>query len=146
MRIVGAWYKCDDGLTRPVLLMRVRGGTGSAIDEKFLIDSGADRTVFSATLLDQLGGPTASAPTGLSLAGVGGTQAFVQVAAALELARDDGGTASVRGEFAAFTDPAATDLSILGRDVLKHFDLIFGRNQIEIVLLSGNHRYQILST
>ena len=146
MRIAGTWYKCDDGLIRPVLLVRVRGGTGSAIDEKFLIDSGADRTVFSATLLDQLGGPTAPAPTGLSLGGVGGTQAFVQVQAALELARDDGGMATVRGDFAAFTDPTATDLSILGRDVLKHFDLIFGRNQSEIVLLSGNHRYQVHST
>jgi hypothetical protein len=143
MRIVGTWYQCDDGVTRPVMLARIKAANGAALDERFLIDTGADRTVFSASLLSGLGAPTAAAPTGLSLAGVGGSQAFVEVDATIELARDDGGTASVRGPFAAFTDPAATDLSILGRDVLTHFDLIFGRQNSEIALLSGHHRYQV---
>ena len=56
---------------------------------RFLIDCGADRTVLGAFLLTRLGEGTASAPAGLSLAGVGGTQSFVRVQAALELHRDD---------------------------------------------------------
>jgi len=43
------------------------------------------------------------------------------VTTAVEFLRDDGGAVRVRGEFAAFTDPTATDLSVLGRDVLDNF-------------------------
>ena len=39
----------------------------------------------------------------------------------VELTNDGGGPARIRGEFAAFTDAMATDLSILGRDVLTEF-------------------------
>jgi len=46
----------------------------------------------------------------------------VLVKTVIELATDDAGAVSLRGEFAAFTDPTATDLSIFGRDVLNHFD------------------------
>jgi hypothetical protein len=52
----------------------------------------------------------------------------------------------VRGEFAAFTDPTATDLSILGRDVLENFDVITSRRSSAVLLLAGNHRYLITSS
>jgi hypothetical protein len=146
MRIVGKWHKCDDGVTRPTLLLRVGAADGSATDELFLVDGGADRTVFSATLLGRLGGQPTPAPKGLSLVGVGGTQAFVQVQTVLELVRDDGKTANVRGDFAAFTDPAATDLSVLGRDVLNHFDVILSRPRDEVLLLAAPHRYQVFAS
>ena len=58
------------------------------------------------------------------------------VATALEFRAADGGAARVRGEFAAFTDPLATDLSVLGRDVLDNFDLILSRRHDEILLLA----------
>ena len=51
----------------------------------------------------------------------------------------------VRGEFAGFTDPTATDLSILGRDVLDHFDVLISRRHNEILLLAPRHRYRIES-
>ena len=60
----------------------------------------------------------------------------------LELTRDDGGPAHIRGEFAAFIDPTATDLSILGRDVLYHFDVILSRRN-EVLLLAPNHQYRV---
>ena len=40
--------------------------------------------------------------------------------------------------YAAFTDPSATDLSILGRDILNWFDLILGRQRKEVLLLATN--------
>ena len=58
-------------------------------------------------------------------------------------ATDDGGLARVRGEFAGFTDPTATDLSILGRDVLDHFDSIISRQRGTIWLLAPRHQYRI---
>ena len=49
----------------------------------------------------------------------------------------------MRGEFAAFTDRSATDLSILGRDVLNHFELILSRRRNEVLLLAPNHHYRV---
>jgi hypothetical protein len=77
------------------------------------------------------------------LQGIGGASPHVLVTTVLELTRDDGGPARVRGEFAAFTDPAATDLSILGRDVLDNFDVITSRRRNQVLLLAGNHQYQV---
>jgi hypothetical protein len=141
MRIVGEWHVGDDGTTRPTVVASVQAADGSLLGERFLIDTGADRTVLSADLLARTALSAASA--GTTLAGVGGTQGHVIVRTALEIARDDGGTAIVRGEYAAFTDLAATDLSILGRDVLDLFDLIVSRPRNEILLLAGNHQFRV---
>jgi len=143
MRIAGEWRQCDDGVVRPLLVVDVMGPTGVPVEEAFLVDSGADRTVFSADLLSRLGGATAPSPAGVSMAGIGGTQAFVQVQATLALPRTDGGTATVQANFSAFTDPKATDLSILGRDVLDHFDVILSRRRDELFLLASPSRYDI---
>src|SRR5712691_10181383 len=51
MLIAGAWRLRDDGVMRPIVRTRVLGSDGSLVAEDFLIDSGADRTVLSATLL-----------------------------------------------------------------------------------------------
>jgi hypothetical protein len=61
----------------------------------------------------------------------------------IEFMRDDGTPIRVRGTFAGFTDPGATDLSILGRDVMDNFDLIISRQRGEIVLLAPSHQYRI---
>ncbi len=39
-------------------------------------------------------------------------------------------------------DDAAADMSILGRDVLDHFDLLLSRRRNEVLLLATNHRYR----
>ena len=143
MRIAGKWHLCDDGVVRPVLVIDVMGAGGFTMEERFLIDPGADRTVFSAVLLVCLGGATSSAPSGVSLAGIGGTQSYVQVQATLSFRRFGGGIATVQATFAAFTDPTATDFSILGRDVMDHFDVILSRRRDEIFLLASPSRYEI---
>jgi hypothetical protein len=51
--------------------------------------------------------------------------------------------ARIQGDIWAFTDPAASDMSILGRDVLDHFDVIVSRRNNEVLLLATNHQYQI---
>jgi hypothetical protein len=79
----------------------------------------------------------------MTLKGVGGESAFVLVNTVLEFTRDDAGMVHVRGEFAAFTDPATTDLSILGRDVLNIFDVIVSKRRNEVLLLAGNHQYRV---
>jgi hypothetical protein len=54
MRVVGEWLETGDGDARPIVQAQVIGGTGRVSSESFLIDSGADRTVFSADLLHQV--------------------------------------------------------------------------------------------
>lgn len=143
MLITGEWQLCDDGVTRPVVRAKVFGADGSPVADDFLIDSGADRTVFSAALMARLRLSARDAQPGFALSGIGGVREFVLVTTVMEFLRDDGRLVRVRGEFASFTDPIATDLSVLGRDVLDHFDLIISRRRNEILLLAPRHQYRI---
>jgi len=140
MLIVGSWFLGPDGVSRPTVTAFITGSDGRRHRERFLVDSGADRTAFSAILLGQLGLPTSA---GVVLARIGGTQPFVSVSGALEFEEADGTLVRVRGSFAAFTDPAATDMSILGRDVLNNFDVIVSRPRNEVLLLAAPHAYRV---
>ena len=51
----------------------------------------------------------------------------------------------IHGVYAAFTDPNTTDMSILGRDVLDNFDVIVSKPRNEVLLLSQNHQYRVVS-
>lgn len=145
MRIVGEWFTCTDGVSRPTLFGRVRAGAGPFFDERFLIDTGADRTVFSAELLSRLDASIPTSPIDGVLAGIGGIQSSVLLQAELQFDHDSG-IAVIRGEYAAFTDVAATDLSVLGRDVLNLFDVIASRRCSEILLLAAPHSYVVSSS
>jgi hypothetical protein len=143
MVLIGLWLACDDCITRPVIRAKVLGGDGTPYAESFLVDSCADRTVLSAALLRQLGFPADQLNPGVALQGVGGASDSVLVRTMLEFPRTDGNPARVRGEYAAFTNPRATDLSILGRDVLDIFDLIISRRRDEVLLVTGNNQYRV---
>jgi hypothetical protein len=84
MLIAGEWKLCDDGVTRPVVRANVGGADEIPYAEDFLVDTGADRTVFSATLLVRLRLPTRSPLTGTALSGIGGERVFVMVTTRVE--------------------------------------------------------------
>lgn len=46
MRINGEWLECDDGVIRPSVKGMVRLADGQWVEVTFLLDAGADRTVF----------------------------------------------------------------------------------------------------
>ena len=142
MVIRGSYISGADGVSRPILEVLVQKASGQFQAAPFLVDSGADHTVFCADLLAVLSLPS-QAPTGLTYQGIGGASPTVVLATVLQLVRSDGGLATIRGQFAAFTDPQASDLSILGRDVLDHFDLIQSRRRNEVLLLSPPHHYLV---
>src|SRR5438552_19191043 len=54
MRIDGMWHLCDDGIVRPVIRGEILAGDGSWVKAPFLVDSAADRTVFSADVMEGL--------------------------------------------------------------------------------------------
>jgi hypothetical protein len=72
MRIVGKWLTCDDLVLRPCVRGRVAGADGTFSEDDFLIDTGADRTVFGAGLLAKLGILTVTSSAKLALQGIGG--------------------------------------------------------------------------
>jgi hypothetical protein len=146
MEIAGDWLVCDDGVTRPTVRAKLLGADGAMVLERFLIDSGADRTVLSEALLTKLQFTRNHAVPGFSLQGISGNSAFVLVNTVLEFTNSDGKPVQVRGELAGFTDTAATDMSILGRDVLNNFDVILSRPRQEIWLLAPRHSYRIIQS
>jgi Retroviral aspartyl protease len=143
MRIMGEWQVGDDGTTRPVVAAQVQCADGALLAEDFLVDSGADRTVFRAHPLQTLDFPVNAGSEGSILQGIGGVGESVVVNTVVVLTRDDRGEVHMRGEFAAFTDPSATDMSILGRDILNKFDVILSHQRDEVLLLAMNHRYRV---
>ena len=70
MCIAGEWLTCDDEATCPVITALVIGPDGQSHDEAFLVDSGSDRTVFIAALLERDRLTTISTPPGFTLADI----------------------------------------------------------------------------
>jgi hypothetical protein len=109
----------------------------------FLLAAGADRTVFDArflAVLSPLALPAAQAP---ALGGVGGPVRCLFVQTRIAFVRNDGKQVIVAGPFGGFTDPASSDVSVLGRDVTNNFDVIYSFLQHQVTLLAPPHGYQI---
>jgi hypothetical protein len=141
MRINGSWRLCDDGIVRPVVWGEVRANDGSWVQAFFLTDCAADRTVFSENVWRSLG--LAGVAATARLEGVGGSATSVVVETQIRMAQETGQTVLFKGHFAAFTDPAALDISVLGRDISNMFALIVDRPQDVVSLLGRGHQYKI---
>ena len=141
MQIVGEWYLCDGGIERPVIRGEALTADGSWAHVEFLIDSGADRTVFDAATVAVLTLP----PVELSAqpGGLGGMTDAVLIDTQIRLTEARGGKVVLRGRYAAITDPESLDMSVLGRDILGLFALIVDRPGDLICLVAAPHRYRV---
>ncbi|HET6882050.1 MAG TPA: aspartyl protease family protein [Pirellulales bacterium] len=142
MEIRGEWYVCNDGVVRPILRGEVLAANGRWRGVEFLVDTGADRTVFTASLFAVLGLEPTQADVELN--GFGGTALAGVVRTRIRLTDTLGRKIDFRGEFAAAGDAAILDIAVLGRDVTNLFALITDRQGDLICLLRGNDRYQIV--
>ncbi|MBI3921569.1 MAG: hypothetical protein HY318_09145 [Armatimonadetes bacterium] len=143
MQIVGEWYLFDDGTVRPVVRARVASPAESSIEIPLLIDTAADCTVLSADLLPALRSMMVSRSPEVTLSGIGGGADYLLLKTPLIFTRDDGQPVQVRGQFAIFTEPASSDLSAVGRDVLDNFVVIIDRPGGWVLLLAPRHRYRV---
>ncbi len=116
MRISGEWLICDDGLLRPVIpaLVQIAGGDWAKVT--FLLDAGADRTVFTAEFYGRLQSLQSLATASMRLAGVGGEASIITVETTIGFHTDEGRIITVRGPFGVFTQGESSDLCVLGRD------------------------------
>lgn len=141
MRIDGEWYECDDEVVRPIIRGEVFSAHGNWEPVLFLVDTGADCTVFSAAILDVLGFELGRTRT--RLGGIGGVAESVDVTTRIRLARDDGGNAVFRGRYAAFTQLESLDMSVLGRDIMQMFAVIVDRPNDVVSFVAQQHRYVV---
>ena len=141
MVIVGAWVLGDDEVLRPVIRSSVLAEDGSWLEVPLVVDTGADRTVFSQAIYKDLGSPESE--TSDPLEGAGGETPSVVFRTEVVLPCHDGGRASFRGPLAAFTDLTALDMSVLGRDILNHFAVIVDYPRDIVCLLGKGHQYVI---
>lgn len=131
MRIDGYWLTCDDGVSRPVVDAHVVGLNDAAFYERFLVDIGADRTVFSAHSRTQAGFTDRNDER--NQGGRHRRRSWFR-------AGQNGDSGAFRQ---AFLDDTAIDLSVMGRDLLNHFDCIVSHRNAEVLLLAPNHRYVV---
>ena len=142
MQINGEWLLCDDSIVRPVMRGHILDGHGAWIHAPFLVDTGADRTVFSAPVLAALALQPTLSPE--RLGGVGGIVTPVVIETQMRFRREAGrGMVVFHGQYAAVTEREALDMSVLGRDITGLFALIVDQPGNVVCLLGQRHRYAI---
>jgi hypothetical protein len=141
MLLHGEWLTDDDGIERPTIRGEVLTADDLWLDTVFLVDTGADRTVLHSGLATDLGFELPDA--GERYLGVGGSIETSTIPSKLRFQRSDETWLTINGPFPAFTDPLASDCSILGRDVLKLFTLIADPFTRTLTLIRDRHRYHV---
>ena len=105
MRINGEWLLFDDDILRPVIRGEILTEAGAWQQAEFLVDTGADRTVFSAATASKLG--LQSSDLRERISGLGGAVNSVEVQTQIQLTRETGSKVTFRGEYAAVTEVEA---------------------------------------
>jgi hypothetical protein len=141
MQINGGWHVGEDGVARPVISGEILSASGLWAPTPFLVDTGADRTVFSASILADLRLQRLTARE--RLGGVGGLVPSVVVETQIRLYRETGGAVVFRGQYAAVTAVEALDISVLGRDITGLFAVLVDQPGDVVCLLGQQHRYRI---
>lgn len=127
---------------RPVIHGEILTGTGTWILAPFLVDTGADRSVFSAAILAAL----QLQPLAIQehLGGLGGIAPSVIVETQARFNHEDRGTVTFRGQYAAVTEREGLDMSVLGRDITGLFAMIVDLPGDIVCLLGQRHQYIIV--
>jgi hypothetical protein len=141
MRIKGAWELGDEGIVRPVIRGEILTSRGLWMRVPFLVDTGADQTVFSAAILAALSFQPRAAQD--RIGGVGGIVNSVLVETQIQFYRETDSPVVFRGQYRAVTEVEALDISVLGRDIMGLFSVIVDQPGNVVCLLGQRHRYTI---
>ncbi|HEY3135667.1 MAG TPA: hypothetical protein VGL29_06410 [Blastocatellia bacterium] len=106
MHVNGDWFVCEDGVIRPIVIGLVKIGAGQLIEVTFLLDAGADRTVFSFGFLSELAPLKSSEAEQIYLAGVGGRVSSITVNTTIGFTR-------MMGTLLQFVDPSPSSLKAM---------------------------------
>lgn len=145
MRIEGRWLAGGDGVERPVFDGFIAAPGGALLPVSLLIDTGADLTVLSPAVAAQLDSVVQPARTDALAGGVGGTQDLYELAVDLLLPTTTGQRARIRGPLPVFLTPGSLELSVIGRNLLDQFTLIYSRPQGTLLLLTPPDTFSLRS-
>jgi len=136
-------YRYNNGAYRPFLTAYVLSADNRWMKYSFLIDTGADETFFHYRSINILGIDTSQLEILDDVGGVGryGIPYF-HWNTEMKLISPEG-TKIFGGEVNVFLDPHATDVPLLGRDVLDTFVAIFDRGKDDVILLDQPDSYRI---
>ncbi len=141
MVIGGEWILFEDDALRPIIRGEILSADNTWVEAYFLVDTGADRTVFNAAVLPDLS--FSSLEKGVNLGGVGGLTDSVTISTKIRFYRENNIPVTFRGEYVAVTELESLDFCVLGRDIIGLFAAIFDQPNRFIGLVGGNHIYKI---
>jgi predicted aspartyl protease len=144
MRIDGRWLAGADGVERPVFDGYV-AGPSVLLPIVLLIDTGADLTVLAPGVADQLASSIQITPTVTLASGVGGTQQLHEIAVDLLLPTTSGQRARIRGPLPVLLAPGSLEFSVIGRNLLDQFSLIYSRPKGTLALLNPPDSFTLQS-
>lgn len=145
MRIEGRWLLCTDGIERPVIDIHLLLADGHLAALPILIDTGADSTVLSYTVVQSLAGYVQPTTPHITAQSVTGSIETSLLNVDIIFTATCGQQVKLKGPVPSFATPASVDLSVLGRDALDHFDLVYSRSQKLIVLLTHPDTFTLSS-
>ena len=133
-------YENDAGIFRPYISADVLSLVNEWVTVDFLVDSGADETFLDFTFIKKFNIDTKGIDVKDDVGGVGGSGVpYFQIDSALKLI-SPGGTKVFKGKINVFLDPHASEVPLLGRDVLDNFVVIFDRKNNYILLLDEEEK------
>ncbi len=129
---------CADGFERPVIDGDLLLPDRQQVPVPFLLDTGADFTLLSHSVLSTLATYVRprEAPHVSSIAG---NAPIVFLEVDLLLTTTEGRQLQFYGPVQALATPWNLELSVLGRDVIDHFDLAYSRTRHLLALLTAPH-------
>lgn len=144
MRIEGRWIVGADGVERPVFDGVIALPDGRHLALSLLIDTGADLTVLAPSVAEQLAASVQPTPTETVVSGVGGTQRIYELAVDLLLPTTTGQRARIRGPLPVILEPDSLELSVIGRNLLDQFTLIYSQPHHTLLLLTPPDSFRLI--
>jgi hypothetical protein len=135
MRIDGRWLRCTDGIERPVVDVHLVLPTRQLAALPMLVDTGADFTILAYAVGQSLSAYLQTTPVNTTAQGIGGQIPTHMLNVRLLFTSMGGRQVMLNGPIPTFATPANPDFSVLGRDVLDRFELVYSRTRAIIALL-----------
>lgn len=137
MRIDGRWLSFPDGVERPVIDVHLLLPGGQQAALSLVIDTGADFTVLAHTVAQQLASYVQPVPFGQAAIGVGGTTPMLSLSVDLVFTSTSGQQARLSGPIPVLSSQSALEFSVLGRNAIDFFELVYSRQRGIIALLTS---------
>lgn len=136
-------YKNDGDIFRPYIIANILTPKGNWITVDFLIDTGADETFLDYNLIKRLQLKTEGIDVKDDVGGIGGSGIpYFQIDSSLKLVSTSG-TKIFKGKINVFLDAHASEVPLLGRDVLDNFIVIFDKKRNSVLFLDEDEKYNI---